>query len=238
MVTESPQQNPRDEFERRLKGMTKDHRLKTKDHRFRLRKVFGSDALLRSESRLKRRDLWFSVFGLKCFPMFLLLLFCCGITNCGYTTRSTLASHLRSIHIESFVNNVSYTTEGRRNLYFPLLEIDTRNAIIDRFQFDGNLKIAKPEDADLILKGELTGYDRNVLRFTDNDDVEEYRVYIYVSLELYDTRTQQVKWTEGRFTGEATYFFSGPLATSEESAVDEAIEDLARRIVERTVEDW
>jgi hypothetical protein len=45
-------------------------------------------------------------------------------------------------------------------------------------------------------------------------------------------------WKYDRFIGEATYFVTGAQATSEESAVEEATTDLARRIVERTVENW
>jgi len=168
------------------------------------------------------------------YGSFLLLL----LTGCGYTTKSTLAGHLKTIYVEPFKNSISYSSEGRRNLYFPLLEVDARNAIISRFLFDGNLKIAREGEADLILKGELIRYERNGLSFTDNDDVKEYRIHIYVSLELFDTHINEIFWTEPSFIGEATYFVSGPQVKSEEAAVDEAIVDLARRIVERTIENW
>jgi len=170
--------------------------------------------------------------------MVILINVCVFANGCGYTTRSTLASHLKTIHIESFDNAISYTSGSTRNVYFPLLEVDARNAIIGRFQFDGNLRISESDQADLVLEGKLINYSRHGLRFTDGDDVEEYRVNVIVSLELWDTREEVLRWSESRFVGEATYFVTGPEATSEESAVEEAIEDLARRIVERTVEDW
>lgn len=170
-----------------------------------------------------------------CFFYFAL---CAVISGCGYTTKSTLPKNIKTIYIEPFKNSIDFTTGTRRNVYLPLLEVDTRNAVVDRFLFDGNLSIAKPEEANLILKGELKDYQRSGLRFTDNDDVEEYRVHITVSLELWDTKNEKVSWAEPSFVGEATYFVIGPQVTSEDSAVDEAITDLARRIVERTVEDW
>lgn len=160
-------------------------------------------------------------------------------TSCGYTTRSTLSSDIRSIHITDFKNRISYTTDGsNRNLYIPLLEVDIHKAVVDRFLFDGNLKIAPKETADLILVGELINYDRRPLRYTSGDDVEEYRIYLKVSLKLIKGSTQEVEWSEPSFVGEATYFVTGALAKSEDLAIDEAIEDLARRIVERTVEAW
>ncbi len=159
-------------------------------------------------------------------------------SGCGYTTKSTLPSNLKTIHIEPFKNSIDYSTGARRNVYLPLLEIDTRNAVIDRFIFDGNLKITEPHEADLVLKGELKRYQRSGLRFTDDDDVQEYRVHITVSFELWHPGAEEPSWTEPGFVGEATYFVTGPQATSEESAVNSAMIDLARRIVERTIEDW
>lgn len=161
------------------------------------------------------------------------------ITGCGYTTKSSLASHMKTIYIKPIVNKISYATEGTsRNIYVPLLEVDIHKALTDRFLFDGNLKTEEAGDADLTLKGELINYDRRVLRYTDNDDVQEYRIYLNVSLTLIDNRSGEILWQEPDFTGESTYFVSGSLAKTEDEAIDDAIADLARRIVERTVEDW
>lgn len=163
---------------------------------------------------------------------------CVFFSGCGYTAKSTLPSSIKTIHVETFKNNIDFAAEGRRNLYLPLLEIKVRNAVINRFLFDGNLKIADGDKADLVLKGQLLSYDRTALRYTDNDDVQEYRIHITVSLEMYNARKGETDWAESGFTGEATYFVTGPSARSEEAAVEDAIADLARRVVERTVEDW
>jgi len=160
------------------------------------------------------------------------------LNGCGYTTSSTLPGHLKTIYIDRLANEISYTSSTSREVYFPLLEVDARNAIIDRFQFDGNLTLTDTDRADLVLKGKLIEYERQGLRFTDNDTIQEYRVNVVVALELWDMTKGEIKWAEPRFVGQATYFLSGPEATTEESAVQEALKDLARRIVERTVEDW
>jgi len=171
-------------------------------------------------------------------PVFLIVFVTGILTGCGYTTRSTLAGHLNTIHVEAFDNKIAYTSSTSKSIYFPLLEVDIRNAIIDRILFDGNLKIADAGQSDLVLKGELIGYEKQPLRFTDGDDVEEYRIHVIVSLKLWDNSKNALRWSESRFVGESTYFVRGSQVTSEESAVNEAIADLARRIVERTVEDW
>jgi len=193
--------------------MTKDHRPSTIDHR----QVITSGFV---------RSMVYSLLSIVFF------------SSCGYTTKSTLPPSIKTIHVETFPNNIDFAAEGRRNLYLPLLEIKVRNAVINRFLFDGNLKIADADKADLVLKGQLLSYDRTALRYTDNDDVLEYRIHITVSLEMWNARKGETDWTESGFVGEATYFVTGASARSEEAAVEDAITDLARRIVERTVEAW
>ncbi|MFA5088181.1 MAG: LptE family protein [Candidatus Omnitrophota bacterium] len=173
-------------------------------------------------------------------PLFILILFflCCLSLNCGYTTGSLLPSRLRTIYVQPFKNSIAYTLESNRQSYVPLMEIDIQKAVIDRFLYDGKLKIAKEETADLILSGELVNYSKSGLRYTDNDDVEEYRIQIAVNLVLWDTAKDQAFWEEKAFVGEATYFVSGALAKSESAAVSDAIADLARRVIERTMDNW
>ena len=175
----------------------------------------------------------------KYLKLFFSLCLVTGISSCGYTTGSLLPSRLKMISVENFKNKVDYGSESRRNIYLPLLEVKVTNAVVDRFLFDGSLKIADSDTADLILRGELLSYDRSPLRYFENsDDVEEYRIHITVSLVLWDVANDEAMWQENRFVGESTYFTSGPLAVSEATAVEEALTDLARRIVERTIENW
>ena len=171
--------------------------------------------------------------------MILLGLLFVGLVGCGYTTTSALPPRLKTIYIGPFKNSIVYTDAANQSVYIPLLEVKARDAVVSRFQFDGNLDIVDaPQDADLILKGELIEYRRNPLRYTDHDDVEEYRVQIIMKLALVDTAHDEPVWEYNRFVGEATYFLTGSQASSEDAAVDEAAVDLARRIVETTIENW
>ena len=75
-----------------------------------------------------------------CFcSVFLLSL---SFQGCGYSTRSNLPTQIKLIYVEPFKNAIAYTTESKRNIYLPLLEVKVKNAVVDRFQFDGNLKIS------------------------------------------------------------------------------------------------
>lgn len=172
----------------------------------------------------------------------LFLVFISLLSGCGYTTRSLLSPQFKSICVENFKNLVNITEEETDERmyrgYRPGMEIDVTKQVIDRFLFDGNLKVANIKDCDLILKGELIDFKKEALRYDRNDNVEEYRVRLTVNIELVDAKTDKTIWKEKGFAGEATYRTTGSLAATESASVKDALSDLARRIVERTVEGW
>ena len=165
-----------------------------------------------------------------------------SLAGCGYTTRSLITEKYKTIYITQFANKIDIAKESesanRYRLYQPMLELDITQALIERFLWDGNLRPQKEASADLILKGELVEFSRDPLRYTDNDEVEEYRITIRVNLSLWDNRGNKLIWEEKLFAGDTTYFTTGPAAKLQDSAISDAIKDLVRRIVERTVEEW
>lgn len=165
------------------------------------------------------------------------------VSGCGYTTRSMMDPNIQTIYVKPFENKIEFGTidnvYSKLKTYYPHLETDITNAVVERFLFDGNLKIVKEEDADVVLKGELVDYRRDVLRYTGEDeDVEEYRLNIAVNISLWDKTENKILWQENNFTGETTYFTTGTKARSESAAIKDGITDLARRIVERAIENW
>jgi hypothetical protein len=160
------------------------------------------------------------------------------IAGCGYTTGSLLPKNYRKIAVQPFQNKINNTEENAENVYVPLLETNVRTAIIDRFLFDGNLRIANPDKADIILSGDLIGFAQDTLRQDVNQNVQEYQVRVIVSLTLTDAATHKVIWREPSFTGETTYFLTGSQTQTQGAAIDAALLDLATRVVERTIENW
>ena len=168
------------------------------------------------------------------------------LAGCGYTTRSMISNKYRTIYITPFVNKIDITKEtdvqNKYKIYKPLLETDITKAVSNKYLFDGNLKPVKKEAADLILKGELVEFMRDPVRYSDNNEVEEYRLSLRVNIAMWDTKENKLVWEEVNFTGETTYFTSFYPAASERKdegvAINDAVTDLARRIVERTVEQW
>ena len=168
--------------------------------------------------------------------------FCLLVSGCGYTTRPGLPSHLRMIYIKPFVNKIDVTQlstgDERYPIYRHKMEVDLTNEVINRYQFTGLLRPARAERADCRLEGDLVEFRRDPLRYNASQQVEEWRLNIVVNLRFVDQTTQTLMWEESRFTGDTTYFALGPNAQTEATALDRAITDLARRIVERTVENW
>jgi hypothetical protein len=164
------------------------------------------------------------------------------ITGCGYTTHSVLPDGAQSIYIDNIKNMIEMTQEVSDKriyvLYRPGIELDVTREIIDRFILDGNISVKDERHADLVMRGELVDFLKEVLRYDANDNPIEYRIKIVTNIKLEDTRVGKVLWQEDDFIGEATYRTGGEYASSESRASIDAIKDLARRVVERTVEGW
>lgn len=171
-----------------------------------------------------------------------------SLSGCGYTTRSMLYGNYKTIYIAPFLNKVDITQEAfsanKYRIYRPMLETDITKKVINRYLFDGNLKPAKEAGADLVLKGELIEYRKDPLSYTANtENVTEYRINIYVNLSLWDVKENKLLWQENNFNGNYSFFTAdntnnASIKVPEATAVNNAVEDLARRIVERTVEQW
>jgi len=195
----------------------------------------GEEEMMKNKyqvSSIKYQVIFLSIF----VPLFLI------IAGCGYTTRSMISNKFKTIYITPFINKVDITKEAyaanRYRIYRPLLETDITKSVINKFLLDGNLRPAKEESADLILKGELIDFRKDPLRYDDNDEVSEYRINLVVNISLWDRKENQLIWQENNFTGDTSYFVTGTQAKSETTALNDALTDLARRIVERTVEQW
>lgn len=164
------------------------------------------------------------------------------LTGCGYSTTRLLPANYQKVAIEPLENRIPFTEEVSERAGYqanlPRLEERATRGLIDRFLFDGSLRVAtKREEADLILEGALIDFSRQPVRRTDDNTVEEYRLNLVASLTLRDKKGALV-WEEPSFIGDTTYFLSGSLAKSETAAVEDLITDFSRRVVERVVEDW
>lgn len=175
------------------------------------------------------------------------LLLTTALVGCGYTTRSMISDKFKTIYITPFTNKIDITRDidsgSKYKIYRPMLETDITSKVTKKFLFDGNLKPTKEGIADLVLKGEVIDFRKDPLRYTDGDEVSEYRMNLVVNLSLWDNKEKKLMWEENGFTGYHDYFTSYyPLSNvtkeTDDQAVVEALDDLARRVVERIVNEW
>ena len=164
-----------------------------------------------------------------------------ALTGCGYTTKSLLPENIRRVNIPPVKNAIDLSSEISDKTPFratrPGLEVEITNAVINRFIFDGQLKVVSADKADATLSATLVDYRRDALRYSKSEDVQESRLSIVIDATLIQKSDNKVLWKE-RLTGDTSFFLSGPRAVSEDEAAAKAVDDLARRMVENTVEYW
>lgn len=163
------------------------------------------------------------------------------LTGCGYTTKTIMPDNIRTIQVEIFKNDIDVTKEvsakDKYEVYRPNLEVDLRDAIVNRIFLDGNLKMADRDSADAVLEGRIAQYRKDPLRY-QNEVVQEYRVSIVCDIKLINQRDSKVLFEEEGVTGDTTYFTTGTLQKTETAAINDAMSDLARRIINKIVENW
>lgn len=148
----------------------------------------------------------------------------------GYRLGSSLPSDIKSIYIPLFSNKSNE----------PLIENEATARAIAQFQQDGTLKIARTEDADIILACTLNSVTMEPLRYNRTGDrvkPNEYRLTLHCTYILKRAASRKVM-SEGDVIGEATFVYAGSLNTAKRDTVPLAAEDLARRLVEKVVEVW
>lgn len=175
--------------------------------------------------------------------LILLTVFSVLISGCGYTAKTLLPDHVKTIYVDNVRNKIDITKETKYGdtymIYRPGLEREITKTIKERFIFDGKLKVVNSKkEADSMLKSAILDFQKEALQYTDDRSVEEYRLKIVITMEFIDLVEGTTLVEEDEFVGEATYTLSGPFATTETTAQGEAITDLARRVVERVVDLW
>lgn len=159
----------------------------------------------------------------------------CFLSSCGYTHQVQLPSGIKTIAVPTFKNEIP---PKEQFAYRPGLEIELTSAIIDRFLFDGNLKVVEESKADAVLEGAIISYAQEGLRFDRLESVEEYRLFLVVRFKLVDRRTNKVIMEEPNFSGRAEFFVSRSPAAVRRTSANSAVFDIARRLVDRIIEEW
>ena len=157
------------------------------------------------------------------------------MAGCGYTQDAKLPSGVKTIFIPTFKNEIP---PQEQFAYRPGLEIELTNALVDRFIFDGNLKVVAEDKADAILAGSIISYEQEGLRFDRLENVEEYRLFLVVKFKLIDAKTGKTIMEEPNFSGRAEFFVSRNPLSNRRTSANTATFDLTKSLVNRIVEEW
>ncbi|MGH7198745.1 MAG: LPS assembly lipoprotein LptE [Candidatus Omnitrophota bacterium] len=171
-----------------------------------------------------------------------LFIFLISFAGCGYTTKSLLSENIKTVHIAPVQNAINLSAEisdkDEFRVYRPGIEVEITNALINRFIFDGNLQVREAGSADAVVEAKLIDYRRDPLRYSKGDDVQEYRLSVYLDIIVTQASDKKVLWRDHGLVGDTTFFIAGPRAVSEDEAARKAVEDIARRVVDKTIEVW
>ncbi len=151
--------------------------------------------------------------------------------GCGYTVRSALPSHLKTLAIPVFGNN---TVE------FGLAD-DITQSLVNGFLSDGRLRIVQERDANAVLRGTVAAYKNQVFGYTSTERATQYEIVLTVQVTFRDLVKNRDLWKEDALTVRTTYNVvavgSEPPRT-EPDGRREVIQKLSEQIVSRTVQGW
>ncbi len=151
----------------------------------------------------------------------ILLVFAGG---CGvYSFNPGGKSSIQSIAVSHFENEtIEYGLSDRMT-----------DLVIDAFINDGNMKVVPEGDADAVLSGILTSYERKAYTYDENDNVSQYAVKVVFDIVLAKPDGEEI-W-KNQFFSEGIY---DAAAESEEDGQVKAAEKLVIDIINRTTKSW
>ncbi len=145
--------------------------------------------------------------------------------GCGvYTFNPKGKSSVKNIAIERFENQ---TPE------YGLADKMT-DVVIDAFIADGNMKVVSLGNADAVLSGVLTRYERKPYEYDQNDIVESYYVDMDFEITLKNPRDDSEIWKE-RMTQRGVYSVE---SETEEDGRHKAVQSLVEAIINKTTKSW
>jgi hypothetical protein len=167
------------------------------------------------------------------------LMFTCAgllmtLPGCGYMVGNNFARDVKTVSVPIFQNN-----SNRRGLEFQLTEA-VQSEITKRTPY----RLAKGADADTRLTGKIVSVSKNVLGETRYDDPRELQMTMMVEVKWEDLRTGQVlAQQEMPLSPDAIPMTSQSemapeVGQSLATAIDEAMQQMARKIVNLMETPW
>lgn len=147
------------------------------------------------------------------------------VLSCGvYTFNPKGKSDIKTIAVEPFDNKTN-----EFGLTDRLTEI-----VIDALIADGSMKVVSAANADALLVGTLTRYERQASVYDANDVVQEYKVIMSFDVALQNAKDQTDIWKQ-QFTQEGPF---SAASQTEEDGQKLAAKRLVEAILNKTTKSW
>ncbi len=127
----------------------------------------------------------------------------------------------------------------RNDTLIPRVEVLVTNTVIKQFQQDGTFQISNSEQADAILEAKIESIDRTPSRSVRNNirATREFRLRLAINYVLRNPATNE-EITQGRATGETSFFVGSDVNQEERIAIPRAAELASQRLVSDLSEGW
>lgn len=146
------------------------------------------------------------------------------LMTCGYSTRSLVPSHLKTVAISSVRNS---TTQPGLSDHL----LDSLSAAFARARV---LRTSTTERADLLVSANITSYTRTATVYDAAQRISAYEIRLSASVEAED-RVRGEPYYSGPASSRVTY---NPASQSEDQASLRALGELARDIVRAVLTAW
>ncbi|MEO0023048.1 MAG: LPS assembly lipoprotein LptE [candidate division WOR-3 bacterium] len=159
-----------------------------------------------------------------CRQLVKLVLVFIAVNGCGYSARSLLPSHVRTIALKSVENS---TTQ-------PGLAEELLLQLPVAFNSDRNLRISSLDQSDLILQVLINGFYRTASAYDAAQNIIAYEITISAQFDVHD-QSRNEPFYSGTVTSRISY---DPAHKTDEAAITEALGKLAQEIVRQIITAW
>lgn len=108
--------------------------------------------------------------------------------------------------------------------------------VIDAIISDGNMDVVSEFNADAIVNGTIVDVVEMPATYSKEEEAEQFRITVYANVQFFDRKRNEVIWEEQNMEGWAN-FAAGDISAREDG-LQEALEMLAKEIIDKTVSGW
>jgi hypothetical protein len=150
------------------------------------------------------------------------------LAGCAGTQSRSIPPNVNDVYLSPIENQSSET--GLENILSDM--------VTQQLLADGRVDLVERENAQVVLIGTITNYQRIPLIYNDQDIVQQYKVRVEMDITLKDPKTGEILNQFDNIFRETTYSDINPPIETEFSAQERVLRKLARDVVSVMVEGW